>query len=344
MTAPSGIVTGTITLQETAGITLTCTATSFASLTSHTSTPLIKVDTTPPVITGPAVISGTLGQNGWYVSPSVGVKTTVIETISNPVALSAGCSITAVTGDTIGTPITCTATNDAGWSSTSPTLVIKIDSTPPAITITTPVNNANYLLNATVASSFGCTDATSGVATCLSGTANGGPNINTSTVSANPQKFTVSATDSAGNQATATYAYFVRYNFILAPPKSPATLGSAVPLIWQLQDANGAIINDMTSLVTLTSRFNGPPVGGICQPSLSGLATALYNPATGATGGSNFRSSNLNFQFNWDTSTANATGKGCYSVVFQLRDNSSGSPNYTVLDPSRLWLASVQLK
>ena len=111
-----------------------------------------------------------------------------------------------------------------------------------------------------------------------------------------------------------------------------------------VQDARGAIISDMTSLVTLASRFNGQPVNGSCVPSLIGTAATLYSPATGATGGSNFRFVNPNFQFNWDTSTANATGKGCYTVVFQLKDDSGGSPNYAVLDPSRLWLVSVQLK
>jgi len=85
-------------------------------------------------------------------------------------------------------------------------------------------------------------------------------------------------------------------------------------------------------------------VGGVCQPSLAGTAVTLFNPATGATGGSNFRFVNPNFQFNWDSSTAKATGTGCYTVVIQLKDDSSGSPNFTVLDPARLWLTSVQLK
>jgi hypothetical protein len=113
-----------------------------------------------------------------------------------------------------------------------------------------------------------------------------------------------------------------------------------------LQDVNGAVISDMTSLVTLRSLFNNTqPVGGPCTASMTGVSsTSLYNPATGATGGSNFRFVNPNFQFNWATSTATATGKGCYTIVFQLKDDSSGSPNYAVLDPSRLWLTSVQLK
>ncbi len=337
-----GSLTGNFILPETKGTQLTCSATSNAGLTSSVQTIVIKVDTTPPVITGPAVVSGTLGKNGWYVSPVVGVSTTVVENISTPLILSAGCTTTSLAGDTAGITVTCSATNNAGLSSAA-SLTIKIDSTPPVITIASPASNGNYLLNAGVASNYGCTDATSGLATC-SGPVSNGSNFSTSTASSNPQTFSVTATDNAGNTATLNNSYFVRFSFVLTPPKSPANLGSAVPLIWQLQDARGAIISDMTSLVTLASKFNGQPVNGSCVPSLIGTAATLYSPATGATGGSNFRFVNPNFQFNWDTSTANATGKGCYTVVFQLKDDSGGSPNYAVLDPSRLWLVSVQLK
>ena len=66
--------------------------------------------------------------------------------------------------------------------------------------------------------------------------------------------------------------------------------------------------------------------------------------AGGATGGSNFRSASGGFQFNWDTTTAQATGKGCYTLVWQLKDRSGPAPAYDVLDPSLLPKASVQLK
>jgi hypothetical protein len=72
--------------------------------------------------------------------------------------------------------------------------------------------------------------------------------------------------------------------------------------------------------------------------------TTLYNPATGATGGSNFRLVSGGYQFNWDTTTANSTGKGCYTVIFQLKDDAGPAPGYTVLDAGRLHLTSVQLQ
>ncbi len=99
---------------------------------------------------------------------------------------------------------------------------------------------------------------------------------------------------------------------------------------------------DPSSLVSLRSVYNGQ--GSSCTPSLTGTSVVLYSPATGATGNSSLQIGTSSFQFNWDSSTATGTGAGCYTIVFQLKDNSGGPPNYTVLDPSRLKLTAVQLK
>ena len=158
---------------------------------------------------------------------------------------------------------------------------------------------------------------------------------------------TVTATDTAGNTATSTNTYYVVYNFNLTPPKTPANLGSAVPLIWQLKDANGVSITDMTSLVTLASYFTPGvvPVNGVCPITYPGTTkVVLYNPATGAAGGSNFRLISGGFQFNWDTTTAQATGKGCYTIVWQLKDNSGPALPFPVLNQNLLKKTSVQLK
>jgi hypothetical protein len=304
----------TVQTTETTGVTFNCSATNGAGLSSSAFV-TIKVDLTPPVIVPSS--TGTLGLNGWYKS-NVSVSWSINDPVSGVVS-SGGCGPYTQITDTPGTTVTCSATNGAGLKSSN-SVTIKRDATPPVITISSPADKANYLLNAVVVSNYNCTDAMSGIpAGGCNGTVMSGANIITNTVSANPQTFLVTATDAAGNTASATYTYFVRYNFILTPPKSSANLGSAVPLIWQLQDATGAVVSDVTSLVTLSSSFNGLP------------AVTLYSPATGATGGSNFRFVSPNFQFNWDTSTASATGKGYYTVVFRLKDNSS-------------WITSVQLK
>ena len=229
---------------------------------------------------------------------------------------------------------------------------VKIDTTPPTVTIAAPADGATYLLNAAVNANYSCVDpapasglpATGGCA----GPIASGANLSTSTVG--QKTFAVTAIDNAGNTTTRTNTYYVVYSFTLTPPKTPATLGSAVPLIWQLKDANGVALSDLTSLVKLYSYFKPgvQPVNGVCpviDPASPGTTSVvLYSPATGATGGSNFRTVSGGFQFNWDTTTAQATGKGCYTLVWQLKDNSGPGPAFDVLNPSLLRKASVQLK
>jgi hypothetical protein len=140
-----------------------------------------------------------------------------------------------------------------------------------------------------------------------------------------PHTFSVRATDNAGNVGDpATRTFKVVYTFTLTPLKSPATLGSAVPIIWSLTDPQGNIVSSLSTLVKLESVFTGPAGGG-CVASTVGTYETLFSPATGATGGSNFRYVPP-FQFNWDTTTASTaptiTGKGCYTVLITLSDGS----------------------
>jgi len=89
------------------------------------------------------------------------------------------------------------------------------DTTPPSITLTTPVAGAVYHVGAVVPAAYSCSDAGSGVATCAGPVASGS-GIDTS--SAGVKTFTVDATDNAGNPARASAAYQV-----LAT--SPGTIG-----------------------------------------------------------------------------------------------------------------------
>jgi hypothetical protein len=81
-------------------------------------------------------------------------------------------------------------------------------------------------------------------------------------------------------------------------------------------------ITDLASLTVLSSRFTGN-YSGACQVGTPGGETLLYSPATGATGGSDFRLVSGGFRFNWNTSTAQSTGKGCYTVIWQFNDGSA---------------------
>ena len=84
------------------------------------------LDDTPPEI-APAV-SGTLGDNDWYVS-----DVTVSWTVTDPesqVSSTSGCETTVIAVDTAGTTLTCTATSAGGTASESAT--IKRDATAPS--------------------------------------------------------------------------------------------------------------------------------------------------------------------------------------------------------------------
>src|SRR5215204_1723962 len=86
-------------------------------------------DTTPPVIT--KVVTGTLGNNGWYTS-NVGVDWSVSDAES-AISSQSGCGDLSVTSDQQETTYTCTATSAGGTSTESVT--IKRDATPPETTI-----------------------------------------------------------------------------------------------------------------------------------------------------------------------------------------------------------------
>jgi virginiamycin B lyase len=82
-----------------------------------------------------------------------------------------------------------------------------VDTTPPAITITTPPDGAVYLTGAQVPADYGCVDEPGGsdVAACDGPVANGSP-IDTSL---GAHRFDVVASDQSGNTATASTGYVV---------------------------------------------------------------------------------------------------------------------------------------
>jgi hypothetical protein len=117
-------------------------------------------DNTPPEIT--AVVEGTEGDNGWYVS-----DVTVTWTVEDPetgVVSSEGCDPVTLTEETTGTTLTCSATNGAGLTNEE-SITIKIDKSAPEIA---PVvegtlgNNGWYVSDVTV--SWTVEDAISGIA------------------------------------------------------------------------------------------------------------------------------------------------------------------------------------
>jgi hypothetical protein len=156
-------------------------------------------DTTPPVIT-PTVV-GTLGENGWYTS-NVTVSW-IVQDGESTVSSKDGCGLTTISTDTDGKTVTCSATSAGGTSSESVT--IKRDATDPINVAGTLARAADHngWYNHSVGYQFDGDDATSGIASCTSGTYSG-PDGTNLTVSG-------SCKDNAGNRSasveTAPFKY-----------------------------------------------------------------------------------------------------------------------------------------
>ncbi len=121
-------------------------------------------------------------------------------------------------------------------TSAGPVAGNRIDKKGPTITINSPTANG-YSLGTSVAASYTCSDAGSGVATCT-GTVSSGSPIDTSSFGA--KSFTVTATDNVGNTSTQTVTYNVTYNVCLAyNPKAVYQAGSTIPIKLSVCDPNG---------------------------------------------------------------------------------------------------------
>jgi hypothetical protein len=95
---------------------------------------IFAADPTPPEIV--PHVEGKLN-NGWYTG-DVTVTWSVTDAQSPSSIATSGCDPTAITADTRGTTLTCTATSDGGTASASVT--VKRDATPPTINVPSAVS------------------------------------------------------------------------------------------------------------------------------------------------------------------------------------------------------------
>ncbi|MCB9079650.1 MAG: PxKF domain-containing protein [Anaerolineaceae bacterium] len=271
-------------------------------------------DTTPPVIT--PNVSGSLGNNDWYTG-DVSLSWTVADPESG-VAFSAGCDPTTLTTDTTGVTLTCLVTNGAGLSD-SVSVSIKLDKTPPNVTITSPADGSTPLLNTVVASDYNCADSTSGVVTC-SGLVPSGATIDTTSVGA--KSFTVNATDYAGNNTVVTHNYNVIYDFngFSPPVDNPPILnavkaGNAVPVKFSLSGDQGlGIFASGYPKSQQISCDNKAPLDDIEETETSGSSSLSY--------------SNSNDQYNYVWKTEKGWSGTCRQLTVQLKDGVTHSANF----------------
>jgi alpha-tubulin suppressor-like RCC1 family protein len=200
----------------------------------------VDVDTTPPVIT-PSV-SGTLGDNGWYVG-NVTVSFNVSENDTYFTGMT-GCNTVVVSTDTPGASFTCTASSPGGTASKSVT--VKLDKTAPQISAapTTAANAAGWYRDDVVAA-YTCEDALSGVVACPSNQVITGEGA---AVASAPR----TVTDAAGN-VSAPASITVKID--RTPPA--LAVGVEQPLLLHAEDGMWAFFSD---------NLSGPAPGGSCTP------------------------------------------------------------------------------
>jgi hypothetical protein len=166
----------------------------FAGLFMTVPAQVTVADATPPVIT--PVVTGTLGDNGWYTS-DVAVTFTVADPES-PIT-SPACAASSLTTDSEGATFTCSATNDAGLSA-SASVTVKRDATKPTIGYTG--NTGDYTVDQSIAITCTAGDEMSGLATNTCQDVTGAAYM----FALGSHTYSASATDNAGNGNLATTA------------------------------------------------------------------------------------------------------------------------------------------
>ena len=195
-------------------------------------------DDTPPVIT--PIVTGTLGQNGWYTS-DVTVSWTIVDDDSDITSMT-GCAATTITADTDDITLTCTASSAGGPASNSVT--IKRDATPPVLDPSVQPDPVPLHGNATATADAG--DNLSGLASQQCD--------DVVTSSTGSKSLTCTATDNAGNRASASITYTVQYDFSgFTDPVSNdgvniVKAGRTIPLIWRLLDAGGTPVSTLANV------------------------------------------------------------------------------------------------
>ncbi|WP_102126511.1 PxKF domain-containing protein [Deinococcus planocerae] len=184
---------------------------------------------------GDVSLTGTANLSGARVTVSGGprVYTLSVSGVTGSGTVSASVAANGAT-DATGNPNT---------ASTSTDNTVTYDGTAPTITLTSPTEGAISTLGQTVNAAYTCTDAGSGLASCVGTVANGTP-IDTASVGS--KTFTVTATDRAGNTTNQTATYNVIYPFrgFLQPVDNLPTVntvkaGSSVPVKFSLSGNRG---------------------------------------------------------------------------------------------------------
>jgi sugar lactone lactonase YvrE len=220
------------------------------------------------------------------------------------------------------TDVSYFAVDVAGNAEAPSTATVRLDFTAPEITIGAPGDGAAVLLNQTLTADYSCRDALSGLESC-SGPVPAGSALDTSTPG--PRSFTVSAADVAGNTASATHEYAVRYGFdgflwplVNLPQQNRGRAGRVFVVRFRITDADDAPIGDAAAIAGLAVV---PAQCGTAASDVAEEETPLdvdrlfYNPFTGV------------WIFLWNTHRSQA---GCWTLEVRLADGSVHAAGFTL--------------
>jgi len=302
----AAVITGT--LSHGLGLqTATCDYTDNGGLAADTATATYTIiDTGNPTISHALSPSNPNGNNGWY-------KQDV--TVTFTCADVGGSGIDTCVGDiTLGEgedqSVTGTATDWAGNTATDTVSDIDIDKTDPAVALIGGPEASYYFGSDPAAPTCDASDALSGLASCV--VTGGGTSVGA-------HSYLATATDNAGNTATATLNYTVlawTANGYYAPVNMGGVLntvkgGSTVPLKFELFAGS----TELTSTSTVTS-FKTQKIS--CSSS-TGTEDAIELVTSGGTS-LRYDSTAGQFIQNWKT----PTGAGsCYAATMTSNDGST---------------------
>lgn len=261
-----------------------------------TKTQVVKIDQTPPTISGTATT--THNANGWY-NADVTVHFDASDALSG---------IDTVTPDTTiftegaNQSLTGTATDKAGNSADCTPSGINIDKTPPVITINSPVTK-DYLTSESLTFDFSVTDALSGIASSTA-TLDGNPVASGDNISlaalAGSHTLTVSATDKAGNSSELSVTFSVvmaatadidpnTLNLKSQSDKNAITAYIELPSGYEVEQIDVATVKLMINEVTIDAQLTPTSVGDhdgdrIADRMVKFNRQAVITALTGKTG------------------------------------------------------------
>jgi hypothetical protein len=280
---------------DTAGTTLTCTATSAGGTDSQSVT--IKRDATAPTISGSAAPAP--NGNGWN-NTDVTVSYTCADNLSGVASCGPDETLSA---EAAGQSSSGTAIDNAGNTSSPATVSgIDIDKTGPSVTCVA----ASFILNQPGA------EVTAIVADGLSGPTAATASASADTSTVGTRSVDVTGSDLADNSTTSSCSYTVGYNFegLYAPVDRPNTVnvskaGQAIPLKWRLTDYFGVGVTNVTAVSVKATAMS-------C--SLGSSTDLVEEYASGSSGLQNLGDGY--YQFNWKTPTSYASS--CKSIGIRM--------------------------